>query len=157
MQEDAVKRDIFDKLMSLPFLRIFEPFYKAHKEVLLYLLFGGLAFVVSIATYAFFNVTVGINELVANILSWIITVAFAFLTNRVWVFNAPTKNAAEFIRQMISFFGGRVITLVIEEIILLVFITLLRFASMPVKIVAQIVVIVLNYVISKVLVFKKET
>lgn len=157
MQEDAVKRDIFDKLMSLPFLRIFEPFYKAHKEVLLYLLFGGLAFVVSIATYAFFNVTVGINELVANILSWIITVAFAFLTNRVWVFNAPTKNAAEFIQQMISFFGGRVITLVIEEVILLVFITLLKFASMPVKVVAQIVVIVLNYVISKVLVFKKET
>lgn len=156
MQGDATKRDIFDKLMSMPVLRIFEPFYKAHKEVLLYLLFGGLAFVVSIGTYAFFNVTVGINELVANILSWIITVAFAFLTNRVWVFNAPTKSAAEFMQQIISFFGGRVITLVIEEVILLVFITLLRFASMPVKVVAQVVIIVLNYVISKVLVFRKN-
>ena len=156
MEGETTKRDIFDQLMSLPILRIFDPFYKAHKEVLLYLLFGGLAFVVSIGTYAFFNVTVGINELVANILSWIITVAFAFFTNRVWVFNAPTESVTEFIKQTISFFGGRVITLVIEEVILLLFITILRFPSMPVKVVAQVVVIVLNYVISKVLVFKKD-
>ena len=66
MEGETTKRDIFDQLMSLPILRIFEPFYKAHKEVLLYLLFGGLAFVVSIGTYAFFNVAVGINELIAN-------------------------------------------------------------------------------------------
>ena len=56
---------------------------KKNKEILLYLFFGGLAFIVSIVTYAFFNVTCGLNELVANVISWVITVAFAFFTNRI--------------------------------------------------------------------------
>ena len=88
MQE---KRDIFDRMMALPILNIFEPFYKKNKEVLLYLLFGGLTFIVSIATYAVFNVSMGINELIANVMSWVLAVLFAFATNRVWVFQAPTS------------------------------------------------------------------
>lgn len=151
-----MKKDIFDKLMELPVLRIFNPFYRKYKEMLLYLFFGGLSFIVSIATYALFNVEMGINELIANILSWIITVMFAFLTNRVWVFQSPTEGVNAFIRQMMVFYSGRVITLVIEEVILLVFITLLGFNSMAVKIVAQVIVILLNYVISKLVVFREK-
>mgnify|MGYP000606410114 CR=1 FL=1 len=72
---------VFDKLMELPILRIFNPFYKKYKEMLLYLFFGGLSlYCDALATYACFNVGMGINELIANILSWIITVMFAFLT-----------------------------------------------------------------------------
>ena len=102
-----------------------------------------------------FNVSFGINELIANVLSWIITVMFAFLTNRVWVFDSKTEGMGEFLKQMTSFYGGRVITLVIEEAILLVFITWLGFPSMIIKIIAQVVVIVLNYIISKLLIFRK--
>ena len=138
MQE---KRDIFDRMMALPLLNIFEPFYKKNKEVLLYLFFGGLTFIVSIVTYAVFNVSMGINELIANVMSWVLAVLFAFATNRVWVFQAPTHTITEFLRQMLSFFGGRVVTLVIEEIILLVFITWLGFNSMVVKVVAQVILI----------------
>ena len=152
MQE---KRDIFDRMMALPILNIFEPFYKKNKEVLLYLFFGGLTFV-SIATYAVFNVSMGINELIANVMSWVLAVLFAFATNRVWVFQAPTHTITEFLKQMLSFFGGRVVTLVIEEIILLVFITWLGFNSMVVKVIAQVIVIVLNYVISKFWIFKDK-
>ena len=147
------KRDIFDKLMALPVLNIFEPFYKKNKEVLLYLLFGGLTFVVSIASYVFFDVILAMNELVANVLSWIFAVSFAFVTNKIWVFGAPSRTVKEFLKQVISFFGGRVATLVIEELILLVFVTLLAFPSVPVKVVAQVIVIILNYVISKFIVF----
>lgn len=149
------REDIFDKIMHLPLLNGLEPFYKKNKEVLLYLFFGALAFCVSISTYAFFNVLLDLNELVANILSWVITVLFAFFTNRVWVFNSNTSNLKEFLKQMIAFFGGRILTLIIEEVILFVFITLLSFSSMAVKVVAQIIVILLNYVISKILVFRE--
>lgn len=149
-------KDIFDKLMELPILCIFDPFYKKHKEMLLYLFFGGLSFIVSIGTYALFNVMFSINELIANILSWVITVMFAFLTNRVWVFNSPTKSTNEFIRQLFAFYGGRIVTLIIEEMILFIFITWLNFSSMIVKIIAQIIVIILNYIISKLVIFKKE-
>ena len=148
-----MKEDIFDRLMHLPVLRIFEPFYKKHKEVLLYLLFGGLTTVVSIVTFALF-IALGINELIANVLSWILAVLFAYVTNRTWVFSSDAETKGAVIREMISFFGGRLATLLVEEAILAVFITWLGFPAMWVKVVAQVVVIVLNYVVSKFFVFK---
>lgn len=151
-----MEKDIFDKIMEWSVLRLFQPFYKKNKEMLLYLFFGGLSFIVSISTYAVFNVGLGLNELIANILSWIITVMFAFLTNRIWVFQSPTNGITEFFKQMLAFYSGRVITLIIEEAILLIFITWLGFNSMLIKVIAQVIVIVLNYVISKLLIFKKN-
>ncbi len=148
------EKDIFDKIMELPGLRIFNGIYMKYKETLLYLFFGGLTTVVSILLFALFNVSFQINALIANILSWIISVAFAFFTNRIWVFSAPTYTISEFITQMVNFYGGRVVTLFIEEGILFVFITYLGFNTMIVKIVAQIIVIILNYIISKLWVFK---
>ena len=154
--EPNERPDLFDRLMALPGLRLLEPFYKKHKSVLLYLFFGGLTTVISIAVFWLFRGPLGLDALVANVISWLAAVLFAFLTNRVWVFASPTKTAGEFLRQMGSFYGGRVATLLIEEAILAVFITWLGLPDMPVKIAAQVVVIVLNYFISKLFVFKKR-
>ena len=151
------KKDIFDKIMGLAMFKWAEPFYKKHKEVLLYLFFGGLAFIVSIVSFFLLIKYTAMNELVANVLSWIITVTFAYLTNRTWVFDAATENRKELLNQIWKFFSGRIVTLVIEEAILLVFITWLGLNSMVVKIVAQVIVIVLNYVISKLFVFNKSS
>ena len=148
-----MKEDIFDKLMRLPVLRIFEPFYKKHKEVLLYLLFGGLTTLVSIASFALFF-ALGLNELIANALSWILAVLFAYVTNRIWVFSSNAETKGAIAREMAAFFGGRLATFLVEEAILAVFITWLGLPAIWVKVVAQIVVIVLNYVISKFFVFK---
>ena len=149
-------KDIFDRIMELPGLRVFNGIYKKNKEVLLYLFFGVLTTVVSIVVFALCNVTLGINELVSNVISWIASVAFAFFTNRIWVFAAPTKTASEFVRQLISFYGGRVLTLVLEEAIILIFVTILGMTGMVIKLVAQVIVIVGNYVISKLIVFKRK-
>lgn len=153
---DNEKKDIFDRIMDWKILSFFQPFYKKNKEMLLYLFFGGLSFIVSVATYAFFNVTVGMTAVIANIWSWIITVLFAFLTNRIWVFAAPTETILDFVKQMISFYAGRVVTLVIEEVILYVGIDVMGGNSIVVKVIAQVIVIVLNYVISKLWIFKKD-
>ena len=149
------KKDIFDKLMHLPVLNIFEPFYIKHKEVLLYLFFGGLAFFLNIALFVLFNGIWGINELIANVICWVICVLFQFFTNRTWVFDGRTEGMPDFVKQITSFFGGRLFTLVVEEAILAVFISWLGLNSMVVKLVAQVIVIVLNYVISKVFVFRE--
>ena len=99
----------------------------------------------------------------------LIALAISIIIPVAWVFMASLKKNSEFIGgdvspwalpkeffvQMINFFGGRVATLVVEEVILFVFITKLGFGSMVVKIAAQIIVIVLNYVISKLWVFRK--
>ena len=149
-----MKKDIFDRIMELPVLRIFNGFYTKHKPILMYLFFGGLTTVISIAVFAAFYEGIKLNESVANVISWICAVLFAYVTNRTWVFNSQAKGNA-IVKEMISFFGGRLSTLLIEEVILIVFITLLSFNGMIVKIAAQVVVLVLNYVISKIFVFRK--
>ena len=151
---ETQKKDIFDRLMALPVLNIFEPFYKKHKEVLLYLLFGGLAFFLNLGLFFLLDET-GMNELLNNCICWVVCVLFQFFTNRTWVFDAEVDSKTGFFKQMGSFFAGRLFTLIVEEVILAVFITWLGFATMPVKLAAQVIVIILNYVISKLIVFKK--
>jgi putative flippase GtrA len=150
------KKDIFDRIMSLPVLNIFEPFYKKHKEGILYLFFGGLAFFLSIFLYWFMYSVMNLYELVNNTIDWIICVAFQFFTNRTWVFDGKVDNTRDFVKQAASFTLGRLFTLVVEDVLLFIFITLLGFAQMPVKLAATFVVIVLNYVISKLFVFKEK-
>ncbi len=147
------RQDIFDKIMALPMFSSFAPFYKKHKSVLLYLLFGGLTTLVSIGTFALLLPV--IDALVANILSWVAAVSFAYGTNRTWVFSSKEKGTGVF-REICAFFGGRIFTLALEEGILFLFIKQLSFDSLSVKIVAQLVVLVLNYIISKFFVFLKK-
>ena len=78
------------------------------------------------------------------------------VTNRTWVFESSTDRGSNLIKEITGFVGGRIATLVIEELILFIFITEFEMNSVLVKIVAQVVVIALNYVISKMIVFKPE-
>lgn len=150
-------KDIFDRIMSLPVLNIFEPFYKKHKEGLLYLFFGGLAFFLSIFLFWFMDSVMHLNAVVNNTIDWIICVVFQFFTNRTWVFDGKVDNTRDFLKQAGSFTLGRLFTLVVEDLIIFIFVTILAFKSMPVKLAATFIVIVLNYVISKLFVFKKDT
>lgn len=147
------KQDIFDRLMECRGLRIFQPFYKKYKEILLYLFFGGLTFIVSIGSYVFFEFVTGMSPLIANIFSWILAVSFAYITNRIWVFTDIAHGVQKVIKEVCAFFMGRVVTLIIEEAILFLGISVLNFESVGVKVIGQIVVIISNYFISKILVF----
>lgn len=149
-------KDIFDLVMEFHGLRILKPFYLKHREGLLYLFFGGLTFFVSIVTYGFFNIVCGLNELLANILSWFIAVYFAYITNRNYVFRVKYNNLKRDFEQMKDFLGARILTLLLEEGILFVFITKLSFESMLVKIFAQFMVIITNYILSKAYIFKQK-
>ena len=150
------KKDIFDKIMSLPILNHFMEPYKKYKEILLYLFFGGLTALVSIGSYVYCDVILGMNPLIANIISWILAVTFAYITNKIWVFQVEIHGKKELLQQIFSFYTGRLLTLGIEEAILLVFITKLGFNSLVVKVVAQVVVVLSNYVISKCFVFRED-
>ena len=148
------EKDIFDKIMSLPGLRRFYGMYSKYKEVLVYLLFGGVSTVVSIGSFALCETLLGMNELIANVISWILAVSTAYATNRTWVFGSKAKGKA-FWKEMASFFSGRLLTLAMEEAILLTFVTWLAFPAVWVKVAAQVAVLVGNYFISKLIVFKK--
>lgn len=124
------------------------------KEVVNYLIFGFLTTLVNFLCYYIGHQLFGnVNLLIINIFAWIVSVLFAYFTNRAYVFqsNANTRNEKN--RELFSFFTGRISTLVIEEIIIWIGFSL-TFDDMIIKLFAQFVVIVLNYVISKFLVFK---
>ena len=149
-------KDIFDKFMSLPGVRIFMPLYKKYKEILLYLFFGVLTTVIGVAFYILFDTVCGINELIANIMSWVLSVTFAYVTNRIWVFESKVTERADLLKEMLDFYSGRLVSLAVEEAIIIVFVTLLQFNSTLIKIIASVVVIILNYIISKLFVFRKK-
>ena len=147
--------DLFDRVMRLPcFCRIYG-FYSRHKPVLLYLLFGGLTTLISIGAFILL-LWVGFDALLANVLSWVLAVSFAYLTNRAWVFASQARTVKEIFKEAGSFFGGRLLTLAIEEMLILVFVTYLALDAALIKVSAQILVLLLNYLISKLMVFRTK-
>ena len=153
---ETTREDIFDRIMGLPGLRILKPWYSKHKEVLLYLFFGGLAVFLNLGLFVFFTKNLGWGDLFANGVDWVICVLFQFITNKTWVFDAGTDSTKGLVAQLAGFFGGRLLTLLLEELILGIFIVSLHWNRIGVKLAAQIFVIVSNYVISKFFVFKKK-
>ena len=149
------EKDIFDKIMSLPGLRRFYGVYEKYKSILLYVFFGGCTTVVSIGSFVLLNTGLGLNELIANVGAWILAVSFAYVTNRVWVFDSHVRGKGVW-KEMLSFFSGRLITLGLEEAMLLIFVTWLRFNGTVIKVTAQIAVLIGNYLISKWITFRKS-
>lgn len=151
----AENPDIFDRIMALPGLNRFFNLYTKHKQGLLYLFFGGLTTAVSIVSFVLFDSVMHLHPLVANVLSWFCAVLFAYFTNRTWVFRSAAAGRDR-IHEILYFFGGRMFSLGVEEAMLLVLVVWLQLNSTLIKLLAQVVVLVLNYVISKWLVFQKR-
>ena len=145
------KPNIFDRIMRLPLLHVLYPFYERHREGLLYLFFGALTTAVSWGSFYLFYYPLSLGELTANALSWVAAVIFAFFTNRIFVFEANGKP----IKEAFAFFASRLTTLLLEEGWIFLFVTLLTFEAMWVKILGNVLILILNYVFSKWIVFKK--
>lgn len=127
--------------------------HKKIREVVLYLIFGFLSFMLNLVIFRILTFSIYMNSLLANIISWIAGTIFSFISNKLWVFNKKSQNNRESIEELITFTFSRVVTLAIEELLIYIFIVKMRFPSMYIKTAAQIVVIVLNYIFSKVWVF----
>jgi putative flippase GtrA len=132
--------------------------YKKYKEIINYLIFGVLTTVVSLATYYLLVLTIlnpnnPLELQIANIISWITCVTFAYITNRIYVFNSKNKNI---LKEIIKFYSSRLTTLFLDMLIMFIFVTKLEFNDKIIKIIVQIIIIILNYILSKILVFKHK-
>ena len=130
--------------------------YRKYKEAIDYLFWGGVAFVLSMVLFYIFANVMNIYEQIANILSWIICVIFTYLTNRTFVFQSKVKGIKKIFKEFKDFVTARLLTLVMENVILFVMIDLMSINNMISKLVGQFVVIVSNYFLSKLWIFKKE-
>lgn len=132
--------------------------YKKNKKIINYIIVGGLTTLVSldvyyISVFTFLDPNKPIQLQVANVISWIVSITFAYITNRKFVFESKEKNI---FKECVSFFSSRILTLFIDMLFMFVFVSELAFNDKIMKIVVQIIVIVSNYIISKFLVFKKS-
>ena len=128
---------------------------KKHNELVSYLIFGVATTMVSMITYGVCNSAFEMHYLVSNVVSWILAVIFAYITNKMFVFRTRGMGFAQLKREISLFLGARVASLGIEELGLLVLIGFMEWDKMWAKLVMQVVIIVLNYVFSKLVIFKK--
>ena len=128
-------------------------FFK-YREMILYVFFGGCTTLVNIAVYWVFAHPLAVSAEVSAAVAWIASVLFAYLTNRKWVFESRAAGSAAVLREMGAFFACRIGTGLMDVGIMYLFVTAWGFPDMPVKIASNVLVIVLNYVGSKLLVFR---
>jgi len=128
--------------------------YKKYQQAILYLVFGVLTTVVNIVVFQLCFKSWGQSSIVSNIIAWVFAVLFAYLTNRKLVFNSPNSNFKAIISEIFKFFIARASTLVIDLIIVYIGVDILGYDSLIVKLISNVVVVVSNYVLSKLVIFK---
>lgn len=124
-------------------------------ETVSYLVFGVLTTLVNFAVYyalRHFNV----NYVVAGVIAWIIAVSFAFFTNKHFVFKSHDYSPSVIIPEAIKFAAGRLVTLLIEQGLMIFTVEVLKFDDRIMKLLIAVIVIVLNYVFSKLIIFKNK-
>lgn len=126
-----------------------------HKDLVIYAFFGGLTTLVdwgiSFALYA-----VEINPHAANVVAWTVAVLFAFVTNRTWVFHSKRKGFGAITGELIGFAGGRVLSLGVQELLFVLAVDWLGMSEYLVKIPVAVLVVIINYFLSKFLFTKKK-
>lgn len=128
--------------------------YNKYKEALLYLFFGGCTTLINIVTFFICRqFELGIN--LSNVIAWVIAVIFAFVTNKLFVFDSKDMSSKKVFKETLSFFVFRILSLGVDTGIIYVMIEMMKINELISKIVSNIVVIIVNYVFSKLFVFKK--
>ena len=127
-----------------------------NKAVISYLFWGVVTTILNIGIFMLI-VKIGVNYQVGNILGWLAAVTVSYFTNKVWVFYSRYMELKNTLKEMGRFFFYRIVTLIMDLVITFVGISLLGINSFIVKIIDNVVVVVCNYIFSKLLIFKKNT
>lgn len=141
-----------------------------YKELIVYGIFGLCTTVVNLLVFKLSNVFLGDEKyLVSNIIAWVVAVVFAYITNKLWVFESKSWQLKVVVKEVSSFFAARVFSFLVEEVGLYIFVDLMHFdeysfsvyyfglsGEMISKIILAFAVVVLNYLFSKIFIFKKK-
>ena len=123
------------------------------KETVLYLFFGIMTTVINTVTYSVAFGYLKWENLLANLVAWILAVAFAFITNKYWVFESKSFQKEVVISELAAFLSCRIATGLLDMIIMFMSVDVCKANAYVMKIISNIIVIVLNYVASKLIIF----
>lgn len=130
--------------------------YQKYNELIMYGIVGCCTMIVALISYYILANPLNIYYQIANVISWGLAVAFAYVTNKKFVFKSQYENFASTVKEIISFVSSRIISLLAEIISMYFFVQICSLDDNVVKLMNQILVIVLNYILSKFWVFNKK-
>lgn len=128
-----------------------------YKSQILYLFFGVCTTLVNVAVYGVCAHMAALSTTVSTVIAWVVAVLFAYITNRTWVFESRARTVSGVLRELWSFLLCRLATGALDLAIMYLCVDRLGLPDMPVKLLSNLLVIVLNYVASKLIIFAKPT
>ena len=129
-------------------------FYKKYREVIDYIIFGGLTTLVNLIAFYIFDTLIGWPYLVANAIAIILSILFAYVTNKIFVFRTKELGAKENVLEFIKFIGFRGVSGLADMMTMWILVDLITLDTNIAKLLTQFIVVVLNYVFSKFFIFK---
>ena len=152
--EDFILDRLIRKILSV-FPKFIQDFYDRHESVLLYLIVGALTTAVSLVTQ-YIPKLIGSPTEVNTTVSWICAVTFAFFTNKVWVFKNESNTKKDWLGQAAAFYGARLVTYFLELGFMILTVRVLSQNEYIMKLVAQVFILIINYLFSKLVIFRKK-
>ena len=145
----------FKRGVSLGMIRKLWRFFTT-PEMIAYLIFGVLTTLINIGVFQFCNSTLGWSWQAANIVAWVLAVLFAFLTNKLYVFKSKSFRTDVLWRELAEFVGARLLSLGVDYACLWLLIEVCGWNGLLSKIVDNVLVVIINYVFSKLIIFRKK-
>lgn len=130
--------------------------WKKHKELILYVFFGGCTTLINIISYFACRELMHLPVVPADVLAWLVSVIFAYVTNKLFVFESKSWRLMLVLKEGAVFLAARVFSLGVDVAMLYVTVTVLGWWELPMKVLANVVVIVINYIFSKWIIFRKD-
>lgn len=128
--------------------------YHKHEQSILYVFFGAITTVINTICYVLLYEWLNVNNLISTIVAWVLSVVVAFVTNKIYVFKSQKNKSYEILKEIVSFFACRIMTGVLDTIIMFVAVDWLQQNGIVWKVIVNFLVIIINFFISKFLVFK---
>lgn len=130
--------------------------YEKHGDILRYLIIGGLTTAIDYGAYALLTEALGVHIQVAGVIAWILAVSFAFVGNKWIVFQTRAEGSRALLREVAAFTASRLVTLGFQALFLYVAVDVLSWNNLISKAVCNVLVVVLNYVLGRLVVFRRK-
>lgn len=134
----------------------FKAFLKKYSEVITYLFFGAMTTLINLVSFWTLSTVFHLETITATVIAWVIAVIFAFVTNKIWVFKSKSKNTQETTKEAVTFMIVRLVTLGVEVFLMWLMVDNFKQDKLIWKLLCSVVTTVLNYIFSKLIVFKEK-
>lgn len=137
-------------------MKQFKSLWEHYRELILYVLFGGCTTLINILIYFLCRQWLAMEVVAADVVAWLLAVIFAYITNKLFVFESKSWRAKLVTKEVAAFMAARLFSLGVDVVMLYVTVELLEWWELPMKVLANVVVIVINYIFSKWIIFRKD-